>query len=372
MKQFNVLLLRQNLTRMYPQRQVTRHSNLWRGIASIGTQRCYCSVTSTTTLSLSTDSSSLIQQHRSFGTRGARGHGWYVNYRAGKGGRHLQGEYYDREDVQQCMEWNQSILQLGSQQVYMDVVLEPASTSTKTKASNTVANAISNNDATDASINDDATDPSSDDDAPDPYTRNKLRDVRTLSGEKVRLVIDVATEVMPETTKNFIDLCCNTEVTRYIGSIMYRVERNAGIICGGDVLTNTGRNGKAAYPKSTDIDEPTIRFDIANDPLVMWHIPGTISMIVPKVGTVDSRFMLCTQLNRHLDGTHRAFGQLSPESLEIVHNWYLTLLTRKGVPTSYDLIIADCGLLNDSKDKKSSVDGGSLPIDSNDSLMNAA
>ena len=58
------------------------------------------------------------------GTRGARGHGWYVNYRAGKGGRHLQGEYHDRESPNECAAWNDAILAMGSERVYMDIVME--------------------------------------------------------------------------------------------------------------------------------------------------------------------------------------------------------------------------------------------------------
>jgi hypothetical protein len=59
------------------------------------------------------------------GTRGQRGHGWYVNYRAGKGGRHLQGEYFDRGELEEQTHWNASILQLGSQRVYLDICVEP-------------------------------------------------------------------------------------------------------------------------------------------------------------------------------------------------------------------------------------------------------
>ena len=51
------------------------------------------------TQSRSTLSSSFIQQIRLMGTgsRGARGHGWLHKYRAGEGGRHLQGRYHNRD-----------------------------------------------------------------------------------------------------------------------------------------------------------------------------------------------------------------------------------------------------------------------------------
>lgn len=266
---------------------------------------------STSQRRLITSRSSLqYEQVRSFagggGSRGSRGHGWYVNYRAGdKGGRHLRGEYYDREDVKQCSEWNEAILKIGSTCVYLDIVIEPRNY-----------------------------------DSPTGRQRNR-EDLESLTGEKVRLTMDIASTVMPETTKNFIDLC-NAD---FIGSKLYRIEKKVGLF-GGDILTNTGRSGKAAFPQSTDIDLPGLRLDIHDDPLVMWHIPGTISMLVPKVGCIDSRFMICTETARHIDGIHRAFGQLSTSSCRIVQDWTSTLITYKGVPTSYDLIIADCGILS--------------------------
>lgn len=239
------------------------------------------------------------------GTRGSRGHGWYVNYRAGKGGRHLQGEYYDR-DMEECKRWNDSILELGSEQVYLDVVAEPRSSSS--------ASAVEGGETT-----------------------KQLDDLASLTGERHRLVMEIATEVMPETTRNFLDLC-QAESDGYRGSLLYRIEKNVGI-CGGDVLTNTGKTGKAASgnPLTTEIE---------TDPLALWHLEGAVTMLVPKVGEVDSRFVLCTETSQHLDGINRAFGRMNQESVEIIRKWQSTLLTNKGVPTSVDLVVVDCGLLD--------------------------
>lgn len=233
------------------------------------------------------------------GTRGARGHGWYVNYRAGKGGRHLQGEYHDRESPNECAAWNDAILAMGSERVYMDIVMEPRRT---------------------VQLN---------------PKKIELPPLDSLTGDKFRIEMDVATKVMPETAQNFIDLL-SAEVHGYLGTRLYRVEKGVGLK-GGDVLANSGRLGKAANGNP-------MALEIHSDPLAMWHLPGTVSMIVPKVKEIDSRFLLVSQPAPHIDGIGRAFGRMTPESLEVVVKWETTLLTKTGVPTSFDLIVTECGV----------------------------
>lgn len=259
------------------------------------------------------------QQRRTFakgegGSRGARGHGWYVKYRSGRGGRHLQGDYHDRESPAEMAAWNESVLALGSQRCYLDVVMEPRRAQTMTFSKKFV----------------------------------EVPPLESLSsdGKKVRLELDIASTVMPETTQNFLDLLKAPQGDGYKGTRLYRVEKKVGIY-GGDMLTNTGKVGKAAKGNPMTIE-------IANDPLALWHIPGTITMIVPKVGEIDSRFMLIAHAAPHVDGIARAFGQLTPESTEIVQQWVDTLMTRFGIPTSYDLIVTDCGLLPSSSSSESS------------------
>jgi cyclophilin family peptidyl-prolyl cis-trans isomerase len=246
--------------------------------------------------------------HRRFfatGTRGSRGHGWYTNYRAGKGGRHLQGEYYER-NMDECLRWNEAILEMGFRQAYFDVVCEPRSSEVvqQDKKGCTIAPVL-----------------------------------EALSGEKHRLYIDLADTVMAETSANFIDLCLK-ETDGYKGSLLYRFERNVGA-CGGDVLTNTGRAGKAAHGSP-------LTYTVQRDPLAMWHVPGTITMLVARVGDIDSRFVLCTEWAPHLDGINRAFGRLTEGSLAVVKKWQSTLLTRNGVPSSYDLVVVGCGTVTES------------------------
>jgi cyclophilin family peptidyl-prolyl cis-trans isomerase len=301
--------------------------------------------------SFGSSSSSGSGSSQKTGSRGARGHGWYVNYRQGKGGRGLQGEYYDRDSLEEQMEWNAAILQLGSKLVFMDVVMEP-------KSSNTSSGNMS------AAVAEQAQKAST--------ATVQVPDVETLldrPNNTYRLYMDLATAMMPETTDNFIRLCTATAASAntaanvtatasggYVGSIFYRMESNVGI-CGGDVLTNTGKTGRAAQPNS--LHSPLRRFirdpddkDGGGEPMALWHLPGTVSMIVASVQEIDSRFMLCTHAAPHLDGIYRAMGQLTPESLDIIANKWQKgkhLLTRNsGVPNSHQLVIVQAGLVDDT------------------------
>jgi cyclophilin family peptidyl-prolyl cis-trans isomerase len=241
------------------------------------------------------------------GTRGARGHGWYVNYRAGKGGRHLQGEYWDRESPAEMQAWNNAILKLGKSKVFLDVVAEPR-----------IASEVQSR-----------------------LVRNKkvveVPPLDSLTGEKFRLTIDIASTIMPQTCNNFMEL-----LPRYVGTSLYRVEKKVGLY-GGDVLTNTGKTGQAFAGKPMTM--------MIDDPLCMWHIPGTVTMVVPTVDEIDSRFLLCAHAAPHLDGMQRAFGKLDKKGQETVYKWETTLLTRFGIPAAYDLIVVETGILNDNRNK---------------------
>lgn len=239
--------------------------------------------------------SSTQSRQASSGTRGARGHGWFSNYRENKGGRHLQGEYHDRPSLEERQNWNAAVIGLGYQQVHMDVVVEPVRMELRRD--------------------------------------KKLMEVPpldTLTGIRNRLTMNLAKTVMPKTVQNFLELSVAKE-HGYVGTSLYRVEKKVGIY-GGDTLTNTGKTGKAilGQPMMTEI----------SDPLPLWHVPGTISMLVPKVGMIDSRFFIVTdETSQHLDGIQRAFGQLDEASTAVVQNWQNTLITKYGVPTAFDLIV---------------------------------
>ena len=272
------------------------------------------------------------------GTRGARGHGWFHHYRGGRGGRHLQGEYFDRDSLEHCQAWNQSILDLGSQRVFMDILAEPRRNLNSGGSSATGSVSSTNQRATPSFSN-------------NPKKFFPIPPLDTLTGETYRIVIDVASMVLPATCENFINLIQpknettgsagerDNPIQGYRGTRLYRIEKNVGIY-GGDVLTNTGRTGRAyqALGLTRDVSE--------TDPIPMWHIPGTITMIVPSVNEIDSRFLICTQHAPHIDGICRPFGMVSPETLPILQKWQTSLLTLYGgVPNAFDLYVVNCGVL---------------------------
>jgi cyclophilin family peptidyl-prolyl cis-trans isomerase len=110
--------------------------------------------------------------------------GWYQNYRAGKGGRHLQGRYWDR-DAEELAEINNEVFAMGSELSFIDL---------------------------------------------------KIGDTDVIH----RLEMELATAALPLTTRNFQLLC---EDGHYQNTIVHRIERNVGI-CLGDVDNRQGKGGR--------------------------------------------------------------------------------------------------------------------------------
>jgi cyclophilin family peptidyl-prolyl cis-trans isomerase len=224
------------------------------------------------------------------GSRGARGHGWWINYRAGKGGRHLQGEY-SHLDVEALKAWNDAVFSLGSQFVYMDILMEPFHKDGGDKK------------------------------------------------EQHRLVLELATEVFPKATQNFTELL-QAEQDGYKSTTMHRVEKKVGLL-GGHVWKGTGKCFEEfRMPTSATSMEQT-------EKMVLSHIPGAVTMMSQRVQEIDSRFMLCSHHAPHMDGKAVVIGRLDDESLKKVQEWESTLITQKGHPTTVALRITGCGNIED-------------------------
>lgn len=226
------------------------------------------------------------------GTRGARGHGWWLNYRAGKGGRHLQGEY-SHINVEELKAWNEAVFSLGSQHVYMDILVEPI-------------HGVENEEG---------------------------------ESEQHRLVMELATEVLPRATGNFISLL-EAEADGYKSSTLHRVEKKVGLM-GGHVWNGTGKcfEGYRMAQSATSMEQ--------NENMVLSHLPGVVTMLSQRVEEIDSRFLFCSHRAAHLDGNAVAIGRLDEESMEKVQTWESTLITQKGFPATVSLTIADCGLVEE-------------------------
>jgi cyclophilin family peptidyl-prolyl cis-trans isomerase len=224
------------------------------------------------------------------GTRGSRGHGWWIHYRSGKGGRHLQGEF-NHVDVEEQNAWNDAVFSLGSQFAYVDIQMEPLHQDTEEEL------------------------------------------------QQHRLVIELATEVFPRATDNFTKLL-EAQVDGYKTSTLHRIERNVGLL-GGHVWHGTGKCFE-------DYRLPTSATSMEqSENMVLSHIPGVVTMLSQRVQEIDSRFMLCTGHNTHLDGKAMAIGRLDEDSLKQVKHWESTLITQNGHPTNIALRIKDCGVIED-------------------------
>jgi cyclophilin family peptidyl-prolyl cis-trans isomerase len=218
----------------------------------------------------------LLNATRSFssggggGTRGSRGHGWFHKYRQGKGGRHLQGEYWDAPSEEYWQEWNDGIFQYGSTHVSLALELDGTAQHT--------------------------------------------------------LELELASAVLPNTSENFTRLLHDGE---YNESTVYRIEKGVGL-CMGDVLGLDGKGGKCHDSVAMEKGGATMK----SEPLVLAHIPGVVTMMSPGVDKVDSRFLICTHRAPQLDGRHVAFARLkNEESLKLVQDWQESIFTKRGRPT---------------------------------------
>lgn len=230
-------------------------------------------------VSVSSSASSLLRRSFSIqiralgtgGTRGSRGHGWFHKYREGLGERHLQGEYWDAPTVEEWQEWNDSIFAYGSEEVSFSLNVE---------------------------------------------------------GDSFPLKLELATAILPKTTKNFQLLL---HEGMYQNSKVHRIEKGVGL-CMGDVLGLDGRGGTCHSSLSTT-------GTIETEPLVLAHIPGIVTMLSPGLDKVDSRFMILTNRAPQLDGCHVAFARLDTDSLLKVQEWEASVFTKRGRPT-IDMVIA--------------------------------
>lgn len=226
------------------------------------------------------------------GTRGARGHGWWINFRAGKGGRHLQGEY-SHIDLEAEKAWNDAIFSLGSQCAYVDIQMEPLHQESENE--------------------------------------DKL--------SQHRLIVELATAAFPRASANFTKLL-EAEQDGYKSTTLHRIEKKVGVL-GGHVWNGTGKCSEdfLSATSATSMEQ--------TEHMVLSHVPGVLTMLSQRVKEIDSRFMLCTHHAPHLEGKALAIGRLDEESLKLVQEWESTLITQKGHPSNIGLRIKDCGLIEE-------------------------
>lgn len=229
------------------------------------------------------------------GSRGSRGHGWLKKYRAGLGGRHLQGRYHDR-DTAKLVSLNDQVFALNQtldsrKFAYLDI-----------------------------SVGDDKD---------------------TKSQPPKRITIELAAAALPKTCHNFISLCQEG----YASSKAFRIEKNVGI-CFGDFSSEDPRGDQGqchASVQNVSVPYPPHTFE--HEPLVLSHAQkGIVSMLSAGLDKNDSRFMIMTVEDApQLDGRLVAFGKVQ-QGLKDLEHIAASTFTKRGRPT-VDIRIVGCGLL---------------------------
>ncbi len=126
---------------------------------------------------------------------------------------------------------------------------------------------------------------------------NKTAVMETTRGT---IELELFAEEVPNTVANFEKLA-NSGF--YDGTKFHRVIPNF-MVQGGDPLSKTGKGrvgtGGPGYMIKCETDRNTHK-----------HVAGTLSMAHAGKDTGGSQFFICHSPQRHLDGVHTVFGQVS-------------------------------------------------------------
>lgn len=234
------------------------------------------------------------QQKRNMGgTRGARGHGWLKKYRAGLGGRHLQGRYHNR-DRQKLVSINDEAFALN-QLVSSNIVDKPTAVYIDLQ--------IEGND----------------------------------DNNRHRIVIDLAAAALPKTCGNFAALCQDGS-NGYTSTKVFKIEKNVGICFGDNTVSNNGKGGKCHPDFAAEAHNP---YSFPHEPLVLSHSQkGMVTMLSSGLDKNDSRFMITTADDSpHLDGKYVAFGRVT-QGLKWLEETATNTYTKRGLPITKIEIVA--------------------------------
>jgi len=214
------------------------------------------------------------------GTRGSRGHGWLKKYRAGLGGRHLQGRWHFR-DVEELDAVNHQVFSMNE--------------SLGKKGSN----------PTEAYL-----------------------DLSVAGDAPRRVLIELASAALPRTAENFRLLCGEEEKGGYTSTLAFKIEKTVGL-CLGDVVSNDGSDGRC-HPKIGTYQSP---YSFEDEGFLVSHTgPGIVSMMSPGAHRNDSRFLITTTDAPQLDGRFVAFGRVK-DGMDVINDISTGVFTKRGRPT---------------------------------------
>ncbi len=180
-----------------------------------------------------------------------------------------------------------------------------------------------------------------------PSIRENLKaffDISVNNNPKGRIIFTLFAKDCPRTALNFYHLCKGDKTDlqtgkklTYKGSKFHRII--PGFMCqAGDILNNDGTGSISIYGKTFG-DE---NFVFSHDQ------PGLLSMANRGPNTNGSQFFITTADCGWLDGKHIVFGKIS-EGINILNEIEFNG-SSNGKPKS-DVIIEDCGVLEEKKEK---------------------
>lgn len=159
-----------------------------------------------------------------------------------------------------------------------------------------------------------------------------------------RILMEIKEDVTPKTAKNFLELCTRSPGQGFKASKFHRIIPS--FMCqGGDFTRGNGTGGVSIYGAK-----------FADENFRLAHTgPGILSMANAGPNTNGSQFFLCTAQTNWLDGKHVVFGQVI-EGYEVVKA--MEACGSRGGATSFEVSIADCGVLPAGAAKASGVFSG--------------
>ena len=129
----------------------------------------------------------------------------------------------------------------------------------------------------------------------------------TIETSKGTIVADLFDTEVPNTAANFEKLA-NSQF--YDGTRFHRVIRDF-MIQGGDPLSRDPGNPRVGT------GGPGYKIKCETDRNTHKHVAGTLSMAHAGKDTGGSQFFICHGPQRHLDGVHTVFGQVT-EGMDVV------------------------------------------------------
>ncbi|KAG1696222.1 hypothetical protein DVH05_018768 [Phytophthora capsici] len=155
-----------------------------------------------------------------------------------------------------------------------------------------------------------------------------------------RIVVELAKDIVPQTSKNFLKMCTDGFKSKALGSGSYKNSKFHNVtkgtyVVGGDVLNGDGTGGHAA------LEENQRYFDDENYAL-QFSEEGVLGMANAGINKNASQFFISLKPLPHLNGRNVAFGKVveGKNVLKNIEGIYCV----KNKPLT-DIEIVDCGVL---------------------------